>query len=390
MFEGCPACATESLASGLTPEYDYAAIRAALKDGPLEEERVAGVWRYRRLLPVIDPAYELSLGEGGTALVPLPRIARELGAAEVWLKDESRNPTWSFKDRHAAVTVSKAREHGATTLVVSTSGNHGVSVAAYAARGGLSCVAITYPGVSESARVLMQAYGARLAVTSPEGRWAIMRSGVNERGWYPAANYTDIPTNSAYGHEGYKTIAFELHAQLGGVIPDLVAVPVAYAEGLYGIWKGFDELVKLGRAHQTPRMLACEPLGGALGTALERGNGPIARVARTPTVARGLGGPANSYIGVAALAVSDGLAAQASDAEILAAQRDLALDGIFAEPAAAASLAGVRVVHQRGELPRGLRIVLVSTSGGLKNLEALSGSFLEPAEIEPTLAALEA
>ena len=303
MYEGCPACATENMASGLTPDYDYAALGTALGDGPLEEPG-PGIWRYRRLLPVIDPAHEVSLGEGSTALVPLPKLADALGAAEVWLKDESRNPTWSFKDRHAAVTISKGLDFGASTVVISTSGNHGVSVAAYAARAGLRCIALTYPGVPTGARVLMQAYGAELAITTPEGRWTIMREGVEQEGWYPAANFTSIPTNSAYGHEGYKTIAYEVQAQLGGAVPDLIAVPTAYAEGLFGIWKGFDELARLGRSRRTPRMLACEPLGGALGAAMDGGDGPIARVPRPATVARGLGGSANSYIGVAALSAS--------------------------------------------------------------------------------------
>lgn len=384
--EGCPACATPAFRSGLTVDYDYEAVRASVGDGPLEEAG-PGIWRYRRLLPVLDRRHEISLGEGGTALVPVPRLADELGAAEVWVKDESRNPTWSFKDRNAAVAVSKGLEFGARTVVVATSGNHGVSVAAYAARAGLRCVALTYPGLSAAARVLMLAYGAHVAVTTPEGRWTIMRRGMGEQGWYPAGNLTDIPTNSAYGHEGYKTIAYELHAQLGRSVPDVVAVPTAYAEGLFGIWKGFAELRQLGRAAREPCMVACEPAGGPLSTALRSGGGPIARVPRRPTVARGIGGTTNAYIGVAALTSSDGLVAEADDASILAAQADLAREGIFAEPASATPLAGLRALHARGELPRGQRIVLVSTSGGLKNLEAADERYAEPAIIEPTLEA---
>jgi threonine synthase len=139
-------------------------------------------------------------------------------------------------------------------------------------------VVLTYPGIPETAAALIQAYGARLAVTTRAGRWKIIREGMAEHGWYPATNVTDIPTNGAYGHEGYKTIAYELHNQLGGDTPDLVAVPTAYAEGLFGIWKGFDELVRLGRARTRPRLIACEPTGGPLGTALEQGGDGIATV----------------------------------------------------------------------------------------------------------------
>ena len=175
MFAGCPACAMPEFASGLTPKYDYDAIRSEIGDGPIAEAG-SGIWRYRRLLPVLDRAHELSLGEGGTALIPVPRLAAELDAAELWVKDESRNPTWSFKDRNAAVTVSKARELCARTVVVATSGNHGAAVAAYAARGGLRCVALTYPGVPAPVRVLMQAYGAELVVTTPAGNRPRARS----------------------------------------------------------------------------------------------------------------------------------------------------------------------------------------------------------------------
>jgi threonine synthase len=387
MSEGCPACATDAFAAGLTPEYEYRIVGAAIGDGPLGEG-APGIWRYRRLLPLDDPAHELSLGEGNTALVAVPRLADELGARDLWVKDESRNPTWSFKDRNAAVTVSMSRRFGAETVVVSTSGNHGVAVAAYAARGGLGCVALTYPGVPAGARVLMQAYGARLAVTTPEGRWQVMRDGIRELGWYPASNYTDIPTSGAFGHEGYKTIAYEIHEGLGGQTPDLVVVPTSYAEGLFGIWKGFRDLVLLGRARVTPRMAAAEPAGGPLGAAFERGDGAIARVPRRPTVARGIGGTVNAYIGLVALSASDGFVAQATDEQILEAQRDLSHEGIFAEPASATALAGLRAVARRGELPPGQRIVLVNTSSGLKNLEALESAYPEPAAVAPSLTAV--
>jgi threonine synthase len=378
LFEGCPACATDTFQSGLTPDYDYTALATALGDGPLAEPNRPGIWRYRRLLPVADSAHELSLGEGMTALVPLPRIAAELGAREVWLKDESRNPTWSFKDRNAAVTLGKALDFKARAVVASSSGNHGAAVAAYAARAGLPCLVLSYPGISAGAAALIQAYGARLLVTTREGRWSIMRAAVQQYGWYPATNFTEIPTNGPYGHEGYKTIAYELDEQLGSTVPDLVVIPTAYGEGLFGVWKGYHELTTLGRVRRPPRMLACEPEGGPLAASISRGDGSLVPVPAPETVARGIGGTRSSHIAVAAVSASDGLVAQASDAEILRAQRDLAADGILAEPASATALAGLRTMHRRGELPRGQRIVLVSTSGGLKNLEALLAAFPVP------------
>lgn len=388
MHEGCPSCATNAFRSGLTPEYDYEAIRSELGDGPLAEPGT-GIWRYRRLLPVLDRSHEVSLGEGSTALLPMPALARETGVGEVWIKDESRNPTWSFKDRHASVTISKAREFGAQVVMASSSGNHGAAVAAYAARAEMSAIVLSYAGLSEAASTQIQAYGATLAITTREGRWAVIREGIERHGWHPATNFTDPPTNGAYGHEGYKAIAFELYEQLGGRVPDDVLVPTAYAEGLFGIWKGFDELRRLGRANRVPRMIACEPAGGPLAQAWKDPGHPIARVEAKPTVARGIGGSVNSFLGVAALRDSAGCAMQSSDEEILDAQGALASRGIFAEPAAAASLAGLRRLRAAGDVERGATVVLISTSSGLKHVAPVAARYPAPAELaEPTIAAL--
>lgn len=388
MHEGCLTCATDAFRSGLTPDYDYDAIRREIGAGPLAEAG-AGIWRYRRLLPVLDPAHEISLGEGATALLPMPAIAHELEADDVWVKDESRNPTLSFKDRHASVTISKAHELGAGMVMASSSGNHGAAVAAYAARAGMGAIVLSYAGLSEAASTLIQAYGATLAITTREGRWTVIREGIERFGWYPATNFTDIPTNGPYGHEGYKAIAFELHDQLSGRVPDYVLVPTSYAEGLYGIWKGFDELRRLGLAERVPRMVACEPAGGPLAEAWRGVGRPIARVEAQPTVARGIGGSVNSYLGIAALRASEGCVVQASDDEILDAQGELARQGLFAEPAAAASLAGLRALRASGRLESGASVVLISTSSGLKHLAPVVARMPAPIELpEPTIAAL--
>ena len=391
MHEGCASCATDVFRAGLTPTYDYDAIRRSWS-GRVVADADRSPWRFRALLPVTDRIHEVTLGEGSTALVPMPRLAKLAGeGGEVWLKDESRNPTWSFKDRHAAVTVSMARELGATVIMASSSGNHGAAVAAYAASAGMTAIILTYAGLSEAAATVIQAYGATLAVTTREGRWAIIREGIDRFGWYPATNFTDIPTNGAFGHEGYKVIAYELHEQLGGHLPDYVVVPTAYAEGLFGIWKGFDELHRLGITDRVPRMVACEPEGGPLAQAWTDASHPIVRVEAKPTVARGIGGSVNSYLGVAALRASDGLVVQARDEEILDAQQALARDGVFAEPAAAASLAGYRRLRLSGVIEAGTSSVLISTSSGLKHLAPAAARYAAPVELpEPTLDALAA
>jgi len=384
MSAGCPTCRTETFASGVTAVYDYDRIRRDIGQGPLAEAG-EGIWRYRRLLPLQQPTHEISLGEGGTPLIAVPELAHELRAEQVWIKDESRNPTWTFKDRNAAVTVSKAVEFGAKAIVVSSSGNHGVAIAAYAARAGLECIVLTYPGIPSSASSLIEAFGARLIITEPDKRWGVMETGMREHGWYPASNYTVIPTNGAYGHEGYKTIAYEIADTLGE-IPDVISVPTAYGEGLFGIWKGFEELTQLGAATRVPRMLACEPAGGPLLLTTYDAAPHIVRVPRTATVARGIGGSVNSYISVAALQASDGWVAQPDDSQIMAAQRGLSALGFFVEPASAASLAGLRVLASQRRLPEGLRIVVINTSSGLKNLEAMQQARQQVPQVERILA----
>lgn len=367
MHEGCPACATDSFRSGLTPYYDYKAVKAAKSGrGVAAAEPGPGLWAYRHLLPVTDRAYETSLGEGGSPLVPVRQLSEELGAAAVLIKDESRNPTWSFKDRLAAVAVSKARELGAKTVVAASSGNAGVSLAAYAAAARLPCIVLTYPGIPPAATMLMRCYGAHVAISTKEGRWSVMREGMELLGWYPLTNVTDVPTNSPYGHEGYKTIAYEIFEQMGGSTPDYVVVPTSYSEGLFGIWKGFSELVTLGEAERVPRMLACEPAGGPLLAALEASTG-VARVPAQSTIARGVGATVNAYAGIHAVRESAGTVSQATDDEIVRAQRDLGAEGLFVEPASALALAGLRHFAERPNTAlRDKTIVLVSTATGVK------------------------
>jgi len=379
-FEGCRACATEDFRSGLTPVYDYAAVKDAIGDGPLAAQG-DGIWRYGRLLPVKTRDHQLSLGEGNTPLLPMTRLASDLGIAELWVKDESRNPTLSFKDRNAAVAVGQALDLGARTIVASSSGNHGVAAAAYSARAGLPCVVVTYAGISPALSLMIRAYGARLGITSREIRTEVVAAGVRTRGWTPVTNITDIPTSTAFGHEGYKTIAFELFDQLDRKVPDFVVVPVGNGEGLFGIWKGFSELMLLGRTESVPRMLAAEPAGGPLAGAVAahaRGGDAISRVRSFSTVSRGIGGAVSSYMSLRAIEASGGLVDQAGDEAVLEAQHDLAGAGIFAEPASAAALAVLKAAAERGQLAPSARVVLVNTSSGVKNLEAVADLYDAP------------
>ena len=168
---GCPACAADGVPANVLPVYDLPDLAAV----PVAEGE-PGLFRYRALLPLAADTPAVSLAEGATPVVGLPAVAERLGVASVVVKDETRNPTWSYKDRLASVAVTKAVELGIDTVVVASTGNHGAAIAAYAARAGLRCVVLTVASVPSTMKTLMQAYGASVvALPEPRQRWTLMR-----------------------------------------------------------------------------------------------------------------------------------------------------------------------------------------------------------------------
>ncbi len=316
------------------------------------------------------PAAPASLGEGATPLVHLERLGRRLGLPRLFAKDESQNPTWSYKDRLCALAVAHAVAIGARVITISSTGNHGAATAAYAARAGLPCVAFTLASVPEAMKTLMQAYGAAVvACPTSEARWRLMRQGVERLGWYPTSGYAMPPVGSTpWGVEGYKTIAYEIAEDLGWTAPDVVAIPAAYSDGLAGVFKGFAELAELGLVKHVPRMVAAEPFG-PLARALERGlDAPEAVEAPAPSVAFSIGSRYGTWQGLDALRRSGGLATALTDEGILEAQRLLARDeGLYVEPSAAAALTAVMQLAARKALDPEATIAIVLTSGGLKD-----------------------
>src|SRR5262245_44114557 len=269
LFSGCPACRAQGVPVNLTVKLDLSPLRGLTPEGIPAMPR--GLWRCGAVLPLGRPR-PLSLGEGATPLVHLRRLGERLGVPRLYAKDESQNPTWSYKDRLCAVAVTHALETGARVITIASTGNHGASTAAYAARAGLPCVIFTLASVPETMKTLMQAYGAAVVeCPTSESRWDLMRQGVERSGWYPTSGFVAPPVGSnPWGVEGYKTIAYEIAEDLGWAAPDVVVVPSAYSDGLYGIWKGWTELQALGLVKHAPRMIAAEPFG-PLAHALERG-----------------------------------------------------------------------------------------------------------------------
>jgi threonine synthase len=367
MFAGCPRCRAQGVAVNLTVEYDLAPLAgvtpASFAAGP------AGLWRFRSLLP-LRSARPVTLGEGGTPLVHLERLGARLGLPRLYAKDESRNPTWSYKDRLCSTAVSHAVAIGARVITISSTGNHGASTAAYAARAGLPCVIFTLRSVPDTMKTLMQAYGAAVVeCPTSEARWALMRQGVERLGWYPTSGFVTPPVGSnPWGIEGYKTIAYEVAESLDWTAPDAVIVPSAYSDGLYGVWKGWTELRELGLVKAAPRMIAAEPFG-PLTQALERAlEAPEIVEAPAPSVAFSIASRYGTWQGLAALRDSGGAGVRVTDEGIFEAQRALAREeGLYVEPSSATAVTAVMQLVNRRALDPESTIVVVLTSGGLKD-----------------------
>lgn len=360
LVEGCPRMSTA--------DWQYPLGIAYAPEGPrpgfFTQTPFPSIARWSELLPPLAPG--LSMGEGGTPLVAMPKLAEWAGfEGEVYVKDESRNPTGSHKDRLNLCTVSAAVAVGAPGITVASSGNHGAAAAAYASRAGLPCVLFITQDTEPHLWRMVSAYGAAIVPLPRAERKVMMKELVHRAGFHPASSITATHTGHPFGPEGYKTIAYELYAQLGGRVPAAVFVPTAYAELLYGVWLGFKDLQERGAARTTPHMVACEPAAGApLRQALATGR-PVAEVHEYPTAAYSIVVGANSYRGVLAVRESEGQAVAVSDEEMLAAQMALGRQGLWAELSGAASLAGLRQLA--GSLELDGPVVCLMTSTGFKD-----------------------
>lgn len=382
MFQGCPRCKDGEFAANLIVQYDYSDLKGLTRE-EFASWKGEGLWRFAPLLPVKSPECMVTISEGNTPLVRCPGIERKTGV-KVFVKDESRNPTWSYKDRLGCVATAKGLEFGAKVTTVSSTGNHGASTAAYAARAGLDCVLFTLPTVSEAMLGLMQVYGAKLIATTFYGRWELMSYCVNNFGWYPLGNYVHaLPTGNPYGTEGYKTIAYEICLQREWEIPDMILSPVAYGEGFNGIWRGFRELKDLGLIDRTPRMMAIEPTGGPLSNAVKKGLKAPVKVPSKKSVAFSINGDYMGMQAMVALRESGGSTVEVSDEEIMAAQSTMGGEGLYPEAASAAPVAALLKMAGEGALDGVESVVCIMTSSGLKDPGATTAVHVKPPVIEP-------
>jgi len=357
---GCPECATADFKAPLEVTYAY----PDEVDWLAELAPLPGLERYAPLLPPL--ADGVGLGEGGTPMVRIPDDSLPTDL-ELYVKDESRNPTWSHKDRLNRVVASAALAVEAPGVVAASSGNHGASAAAYAARAGLPAVILCTPRPPAVAS-FMQAFGQLVvAVPDVETRWTLMRRLGQELGYHPVSNQTLPPTNHPFGSEGYKSIAYEIFLQFSGRAPQAIFLPVGFAELAFGVYKGFAELRHFGLVEMLPRIIACEPSAGApLKLAIEQGQ-DLATVEVSASDAYAIAVPVNSYRGVVAIRETNGAALAITEEEMQAAQAALARQGMWAELSSAAAYAGSLRAEEL-DLDPGAPIVCINTSSGFKDI----------------------
>jgi threonine synthase len=375
--------------------YDYDAIVEEIDKRELSK-RPMGIWKYSKFLPITDLKNIITLGEGGTPLIKAKNLAHELKIKHLWLKDETRNPTASFKDRPMSVGVSKAVEFGAKAVVTASSGNAATALAAYSAKAGIECYAFVPAGVSAAKLAQLSIYGAHVVKAAPKGvgdpSYKLMRMAWERYGWHP------VPSCGAfnpYHPEGAKTMSYEICEQLGWQAPDWVMVPVGAGTLLSGNARGYFEFERLGFINGVPHLAAiqaegCAPLVKGFKENLSPYEIPTWENPRT--IAGGLVDPYpwDADTAIPAIKKSGGTAETVSDGEILAAEKLLAKnEGIFAEPSGAAGLAGLRKLLDAGAVDRSDVVVIEITGSGLKDQRAATQLVEEPPTIEPELKQLE-
>lgn len=384
-------CDIDGEAGTLDVIYDYDRIRGRIhlyQDDPT-------MWRYRPLLPIGDGAELPPLQVGGTPLVPARRVAAELGLGTLWIKDDSRQPTASLKDRASAVAVIKAREQGAEVITTASTGNAAAALAGMCASLGQRNV-IFVPSTAPEAKVAqLLAYGATVALV--EGTYTdavdLCMAAAAHYGWY---NRTT--GYNPYVGEGKKTVVLEILDQIGGMTPDAIFVPVGDGSIIGGVHKGLRDAIALGWIAQMPRLYGVQAAGSDYLVQAFEGMEDVTRKPpiRAQTVADSISAdlPRDRVKALAAVRDTAGSYLRVDDDDILRAIPTLAAStGVFAEPAAAAAFAGLVAAIEGGMIARGETAVVICTGSGLKDVRsAIRGVEVtggRAIRIAPTLAELD-
>ena len=362
----CPDCQ-----SPLLSVYDLARARQHV-DREALSRRPKGMWRWHEFLPVLDPQNQIFLGEGDTPLLSLPHLEKELGLTHLYVKDESSNPTGSFKARGLAAAISKAKELGVEKVIIPTAGNAGGAMAAYAARAGLKAHIFMpkdtpFANIEESRMA-----GAEVVLVDGLISDAAGMAGEKARaeGWFDVSTFKE-----PYRVEGKKVMGYELAESFDWTLPDVIIYPTGGGTGLVGMWKAFAELEALGWLENTkrPRMVSVQAEGCAPVVKAFQAKASFCDFwTNAHTIASGLRVPKSfaDHLILQDIYESEGTAVAVSDEAILESQRQLAVaEGIFAAPEGAATLAALKELLKQNWLHPDERIILFNTGSGLKYLD---------------------
>ena len=372
----------------LEVQYDHDAIAARVSRESIEAGP-RSIWRYRDLLPV-DEDFIVDLNVGFTPLVRAERLAEALGLRELYLKNDSQNPSWSFKDRVVAVASSRARQMGFETLACASTGNLANSVSAHAARAGMRAV-VFIPHDLEAGKVLGSAV-YKPTIVSVNGSYddvnRLCSELADDRNWA----FVNINVRPYYS-EGSRTLAFEVAEQLGWRAPRQCVAPMASGSLFTKIHKGFEELQRWGLIEEAPvRMIGAQAEGCSPITAAWQGGTMNIRPVKPDTIAKSLaiGNPADGYYALKTMKKTGGGATAVADPEVVEGIQLLAeTEGIFAETAGGVTIAGLRQAIERELIDPEEPTVAFITGGGLKTTDAVVDAVVKPIPIEGTLSSFE-
>src|SRR5262245_28673340 len=379
----CPACG-----GNLDTLYDYERIGRELSKATLSADRNFTIWRYRALLPIEDSSLAPPLTVGWTPIYDCPRLAGEFGVKQLLIKDDGRNPTASFKDRPSALAVVKAREAGASVITTASSGNAGSALAGMCASVGMESV-IFVPTYAPPAKIAqLQIYGARVVLVegSYDEAYDLCLEAGQRYGWYQRST-----GYNPFMSEGKKTAALEIGEQLDWKVPDKVFVGVGDGCIIGGLWKGFNDLHRLGFVDRLPQMIGVQAEGASAVVDAANGDG-VLRAGPAQTVADSInvGRPRDATRAIRAIRMSNGCGVKVSDEEIIAAIGRLARStGVFVEPASAAAFAGFVKHCENGAIKSDQTALLTLTGAGLKDVETVRRASNEPLKIKPDIAELD-
>lgn len=381
-YDACPHCQADGVNVNYTTVLDVSKLRL-----PEKSNKFPGIYRFHNFFTIDAERPFVSINEGDTPLQHLKRLGKKLGLPNLYMKDESKNPTFSHKDRMCSLIVSKALQDGAPGVVISSTGNQGASTAAYCSAAGIPCVVFTTPNVSSTMKTLMQVYGASVFMTPTMGdRIVIMEKLVRELGFSPASGLMAPPIGSSpFGTDGYKTIAFEVFEQFGNRLPDWFFLPISYGDTLYGVYKGFLDLLAMGYINKLPRLAAAEVFGPLKATLDGNAEIPVA-VKAAPSIQTSIACGNVAYLTVKAVRESKGVARISKDEEALAMQLTLARsEGVYSELSSVAALVILEKLLAEKVVKSSDSVVFLNTSTGIKDPEATQSVLPTVPQIQPTL-----